>query len=399
MQNLLYAYQGMKTKLPSPQDLDRSSILEQKICREIEANQGMLGFEKYMQLCLYADNLGYYASGRTIFGEQGDFVTSSEQSTLYAQTFVAHLQKLASQFDRFNIVEVGAGSGRFASQFLTHAASSGLAIQQYYIVEKSAGLRERQQQCITSEVPIQRSLVQWVDGLATPLNNAVVIVNEVIDALPVCLLTIKNKQIYQRCVMRNHKQEFAYTDKPAEQTLAAIVRETLADTPIFNLPYTYHTEICVLLPNFIEQIATLVQQGIFFFIDYGYPRQEYYHEQRSMGTLLCHYDNVAHDNPLVWPGLQDISSNVDFTALADAGVQAGLELNTYTTQAHFLLASDLLAKLGSPTNEHQLLQNSQELKRLMLPSEMGERFQVMVFTKHTQLRRDQFSTRDLSHRL
>ncbi len=391
----------MKTKLPQPNspDLDRSKKLQQKISQEMLANEGLLSFERYMELCLYAEDLGYYTSEQAIFGEQGDFVTSPERSALFARAFAAHLQSLPTRFDELHIIEIGAGSGIFAAQLLKQLANSGVPVKQYLIVEKSAALRLRQQAFLNAEVPDQRSLVQWVDSIADPVTNAVVIANEVIDALPVRLLTIKNRQVQERCVQLDSERQFCFTDISAEQSLVATVYAILENSPVLSAKRAYHTEICLRLTGFVQQIASLVQQGIFFFIDYGYPRSEYYLAQRSMGTLLCHYKNTAHDNPLIWPGLQDISSNVDFTALAHAGIRAGLELNSYGTQAHFLLASNILASIEKEASEKELLHTSQQLKHLMLPSEMGERFQVMTFTKNMTLEHDQFTTRDLSHRL
>ena len=391
----------MKTKLPQPnaQDLNRSIKLQQKILQEMEANGGLLSFERYMELCLYTEDLGYYTSNHAIFGEQGDFVTSSERSALFAQAFAAHLKSLPTRFDELNIIEFGAGSGLFAAQLLERLAISGVPVKQYFIVEKSAALCVRQQNYLNTAIPEQSSLVQWVDSIADPVTNAVVIANEVIDALPVRLLTIKNRQIQERYVRRDSDQEFVFTNIPADESLIAAVHTILENLLDFSVDKSYHTEICMRLPGFIQQMASLVQQGIFFLIDYGYPRSEYYFAQRSMGTLLCHYKNNAHDNPLIWPGLQDISSNVDFTALADAGIQAGLKLNSYSTQAHFLLASNILETIESDASEQELLRKSQQLKHLMLPSEMGERFQVMTFTKNMTLEHDQFTTRDLSHRL
>ena len=389
------------TSLPTPEqkDLQRSSELARQICQEIEASQGTLTFERYMHMCLYTENLGYYTGNRPIFGEQGDFVTSSEKSAFFAKAFVGHLLRLPSQLDNFSIVEIGAGSGRFAAQLLTELAIANISIEQYYIVEKSATLRARQQEYLTAALPAESSLVQWIETLDEPIDNAVVIANEVIDALPVHLITLQKRKIFERCVQWNAENGFSFASIPADKNLTAVLQGILESLSISDAEQSYHTEICLQLHDFVQQIAALVQQGIFFFIDYGYPRAEYYHEQRNMGTLLCHYQNLVHDNPLIWPGLQDISCNVDFTALANAASQSGLELNSYGTQAHFLLASEILTNIDNEISEQEYLRISQQLKQLMLPSEMGERFQVMVFTKHMTLNRDQFTTRDLSHRL
>ena len=391
----------MKTKLPEPDqpDRERSLKLERQICREIEANCGTLGFDRYMEMCLYTEQIGYYTSDHAIFGEQGDFVTSSEKSVLFARAIAAHLLNLPSEFRQFNIIEIGAGSGRFAAQLLAGLAETDLSIQQYSIIEKSSTLRARQQHYLQTAVPELYTKLDWQDTAAAPVANAVIIANEVIDALPVRLLTVQNQQVFERCVQRNANHKFEFVDVPADKSFTTIVQETLEGTMVLKSKRPYHTEICLQLTDFVQQIASLVHRGIFFFIDYGYPRAEYYLEQRAMGTLLCHYKNVAHENPLIWPGLQDISSNVEFTALANAGIQAGLQLNSYSTQAHFLLASNILANLEQAMSNQEFLRCSQQLKHLILPNEMGERFQVMTFTKSLGLDCDQFTIRDLSHRL
>ena len=391
----------MRTTLPAPtqDDRDRSLALEQIIRQEMAVSDDMLTFERYMQLCLYAEDLGYYTSGQAIFGEHGDFVTSSEKSAYFAKAFVAHLIGIQTQLNSFCIVEIGAGSGRFAAQLLTEIKNTKLSVSEYYIVEKSATLRLRQQEYLAELLPEESQLVTWRETFDAPIANAVVIANEVIDALPVRLVTVNNQAMMERRIQWDTENGFEFVGVIADQGLTNAAQEVLENTSVLNLQQPYDTEICMQLPDFIQQIASYVRQGIFFFIDYGYPRSEYYHVQRTMGTLLCHYKNLAHDNPLIWPGLQDISSNVDFTALVNAGVQNGLELNCYCTQAHFLLASNILAVIENETATENLLQSSQQLKQLIMPNEMGERFQVMIFTKGITLDQDQFTTKDLSHRL
>ena len=391
----------MRTELATPDqpDLDRSLELEQQIRQEMAANQGRLTFERYMQLCLYTEKLGYYTSDQPIFGEEGDFVTSSEKSAYFAIAFARHLEAIQTQLKDFYIIEVGAGSGRFAAQLIAELRRAKISINGYYIVETSAKLRTRQQEHLSVALPKGSPPVQWTETFSEPLPNAVVIANEVIDALPVRLLTLVDQAIHERYVHWKPDEGFSYISIKADEQMVTKVRETLDDATNLGVEQPYHTEICFQLSGFIKQIASFVQRGIFFFIDYGYPRNEYYHVQRTMGTLLCHYKNVAHENPLIWPGLQDISCNVDFTALANAGIQAGLDLNCYGTQTHFLLASNILTTIENEISGRELLHSSQQLKQLMMPNEMGERFQVMTFTKCLMLDHEQFTTRDLSYRL
>ena len=389
----------MKSDLPqpSPQEIERSTELQKFICGEIANCHGSISFERFMQLCLYANELGYYTSGGHIFGEQGDFVTSSERGNLFAQAFVAHLIAIQEQLKDFNIIEIGAGSGRFAVQLFSQLKTVGLTPDNYYIIETSAALRKRQQEYLSAELRQDIQRIKWLDQIDATIARAVVIANEVLDALPVRLFTAQNSDVLERRVQVNTERGFEFVTISAEQSLRDIVQKCLPTQVLDELDQPYHSEICVEISNFIQQIAASVDQGIFFFVDYGYPRSEYYHVQRTMGTLLCHYRHRAHDDPLRWPGLQDLSCNVDFTALAEAGTRAGLELNCYGTQAHFLLASNFLANIEN--QQQDTLRNNNQLKQLMMPGEMGERFQVMVFTKQLALDNYQFTIRDLCHRL
>ena len=393
----LYLVMKAELPLPSPQELERSTELQQLICAEIDSHHGNINFERYMQRCLYAERLGYYTNGGTIFGEQGDFVTSSERGDFFAQAFAAHLSAIQGQLKNFNIIEIGAGSGRFAAQLFRQLKDIDLSPENYYIVETSAALRNRQKEYLAKKLPHDIQRIQWIKKFDAPIANAVVIANEVLDALPVRLFSVENKNLLERRVQCSAEQGLEFALVPAQQSLREIIQKRLPEQLLDELDRPYYSEVCMQIENFVQQIAASVDQGIFFFIDYGYPQSEYYHVQRTMGTLLCHYRHRVHDDPLRWPGLQDISCNVDFTALADVGIEAGLDLNCYGTQAHFLLASNFLANIE---NQHQdALCNSNQIKQLIMPNEMGERFQVMVFTKKLELDNYQFVTRDLRHRL
>lgn len=382
----------MSPFIPSQIERERSHELQELIRTEMTASQGTITFERYMELCLYADELGYYACGQSIFGEQGDFVTSSELDDSFAKAFADHLISIKSQLPSYSLIEIGAGSGRFAAQLLTELKKQNHLPLRYYIVETSAALRKAQQEYLEATLEDEASLLKWALNFTQPISCAVVVANEVIDALPVRLLSVHKGEIFERCIQWSKQRRFEFVCTPADEWLKELTQSLLLDRQIWQLQQSYETEICVRLPSFIQQITSFVDQGILFFVDYGYPRSEYYHVQRNMGTLLCHYRHRAQENPLIWPGLQDISCNVDFTAIVEAGTQAGLCLESYSTQAQFMLASNFIKKLEGE------LQNSSSLKQLMLPGAMGERFQVMVFSKQLSIAH-QFATRDLSHRL
>lgn len=383
--------------IPSEEEQRRSQQCAQLIANEINQQKAPISFERYMQLSLYADNIGYYESAGEIFGEKGDFTTSPERSNFFAAAFAEHINKIKHPLGKFSIIEIGAGSGKFAADLIQAMEQNNCLPACYYIVEKSAALRQRQKLYL-SELQLDCD-IQWIEEVTTVIDSAVVIANEVLDALPVKLLSVENNNIFERCVTLNDDGDFQFVDVVAGENLSAVMRERLPDAVLNNKKGAYRCDVNLLLDDFIEQIASFVNQGIFFYIDYGYARSEYYHEQRSMGTLICHYRHVANEQPLLWPGLQDISCNVDFTAVAESSVRCGLSINAYSTQAHFLLASEALEKISTQNQDVQTLAQQAEIKRLMMPAEMGERFQVMVLTKNIEFPANQFTSRDLLHRL
>ena len=391
----------MKNHLPNPTpaELERSISLQEIIVDEMRQCGGMISFAQYMELCLYTPELGYYASDNPIFGATGDFVTSANFSNHFAQTFVHHLEAIEEDLSKYTFIEIGAGSGELAYQILSSLIEKGLESIDYCIVEISASLRQRQKQKLQPLLKQANININWCAAIDRHYTHAFLLANEVIDALPVRLISLDQQGIKERCVKFNADKQLEFCQADFDQDTQNIIGQRLPETILNNSTDTYITEINTELVNFIKQIATFVEQGVLFFIDYGYPRTEYYHPQRAMGTLLCHYKHLAHDNPLLWPGLQDISINVDFTALAEAGVQADLELNSYGTQASFILASNYLQSLQGCVDNGAELEINTQIKNLIMPSAMGERFQIMAFTKNIELDIGQFVARDLSHRL
>ncbi len=389
----------MHVEMPTPSDEEkqRSQRCQQVIVNEIHRKKQAISFQRYMYLCLYAKEVGYYESGSDIFGAKGDFTTSPENSSFFATAFAAHIKKIKQQLETFSVIEVGAGSGKFAADLIQAMKQEDCLPQCYYIVEKSAALRRRQKDYLAA---IQKDCkIEWVEDINEPIERGVVIANEVLDALPVTLVSVEGNSILERCVSADENGNLHFSDFPADENLKNLISERLPESVLNKSGGSYQCDINLKLDEFIRKIASFVNQGIFFYIDYGYARQEYYHEQRSMGTLICHYRHVANEQPLLWPGLQDISCNVDFTALAEAGTDCGLHVSSYSTQAHFLLASNALEKFLTNSEGVDVLEHQAEIKRLMMPAEMGERFQVMVLTKNIEFASNQFTNRDMLHRL
>ncbi|MDW3096066.1 MAG: SAM-dependent methyltransferase [Gammaproteobacteria bacterium] len=383
--------------IPSDSEKQRSRRCQQIIVDEIKHNQQPISFQRYMQLCLYTEEVGYYESNSDIFGSKGDFTTSPENGNFFAVAFAAHINKIKQQLNTFSVIEVGAGSGKFAADLIQAMKQNDCLPQCYYIVEKSAALRRRQKQYLASAQ--SDCNIVWIENLDEPIECGVVIANEVLDALPVTLVSVLKNSVSERCVALDEKGDLRFVDIPAIEYLSNLIGERLPSSVLNKSGSPYQCDINLLLDDFIQQITSFVKQGIFFYIDYGYARHEYYHEQRSMGTLICHYQHVANEQPLLWPGLQDISCNVDFTALAEAGTHCDLQVNSYSTQAHFLLASDALEKYLTEDKYVNVIERKAEIKRLMMPAEMGERFQAMVLTKNIDFKSNQFTTKNMLHRL
>jgi SAM-dependent MidA family methyltransferase len=388
---------NIEMPIPTSEEQQRSHRCKQMIVDEIKHNKSPISFERYMQMCLYTEKIGYYESASEIFGSKGDFTTSPERSNFFATAFAEHINKIKPQLETFSIIEIGAGSGKFAADMIHALKLNDCLPQRYYIVEKSAALRQRQKLYLAQNKPACE--IEWIEDLTTPIDCGVVIANEVLDALPVTLASVNNNTISERCVKVDDSGNFQFINIPANDSLAEIMRQRIPKQVFDTVTEPYQCDVNLLLDGFIEKIASFVKQGIFFYIDYGYARSEYYHEQRSMGTLICHYRHVANEQPLLWPGLQDISCNVDFTALAEASVRCALNINSYSTQAHFLLASNALEKVATDNTDVMTLEQQAEIKRLIMPSEMGERFQVMVLTKKLEFMPEQFTSRDMLHRL
>ena len=388
---------NIEMPIPTKEEQQRSQRCKQMIVDEIHSHQSPMGFERYMQLCLYAEKIGYYESASEIFGSKGDFTTSPERSNFFAAAFAEHIDKVKHQLGVFSMIEIGAGSGKFAADLIHALKLNDCLPQRYYIVEKSAALRQRQKSYL-AKIQLECE-IEWLEEITTPIDSAIVIANEVLDALPVALVSVQNNTISERCVEVDKCGNFQFINLPAKDNLSQIMRQRLPKEVLNTTSKPYECDVNLLLDDFIEKIASFVNQGIFFYIDYGYARSEYYHQQRTMGTLICHYRHVANEQPLLWPGLQDISCNVDFTALAEASVRCGLSINSYSTQAHFLLASRALEKVMTNSLDMISLEQQAEIKRLMMPAEMGERFQVMVLTKKIEFSPEQFTSRDMLHRL
>ena len=369
---------------PSADAIAHSDRLCACIEQEILHHGGFISFARYMELALYAPGLGYYSAGSAKLGAEGDFVTAPEISPLFGHTLAQQISDLLSP-DMPDVFELGAGSGKLACDLLAELDSLGKLPAHYLILEPSAELRARQQKMLDARAPRHTGRVQWLDALPEKFCGTI-LANEVLDALPVHLVVWRggvDGGIFERCVVRSSPYRFAWEDRPAAG--AVLEAATEIEDAIGALPAgsDYVSEINLAAQSLVASLASSLERGVILFVDYGFPRREYYHPQRSMGTLMCHYRHRAHGDPFYLPGLQDITAHVDFTAVNDAATDAGLACLGYATQAQFLIdcgITEVLARV-SPDDPARYLPLASSAQTLLSPSEMGELFKVIAFGK------------------
>ncbi|MDH5392385.1 MAG: SAM-dependent methyltransferase [Gammaproteobacteria bacterium] len=373
---------------PAAEQKTHSQKLQQKMIEAIRDSDGSIGFDRYMAMALYQPGLGYYAAGAQKFGAAGDFITSPEVSPLFAQCLARQIQQAMVALPDAVVIEFGAGSGALATDLLLALESSGSLPQAYWIVEVSAELQQRQQQRLKQKCAQLLDRVVWLQQLPDESVNAVVIANEVLDAMPVRAFEKQNGELFERKVSEN-KHELSWLNMPADESLKAALKEIEASTEQ-PLPENYRSEFNPSLKPWLSSVAAMLKNGLVLLIDYGYDASEYYSAEREMGTMMCYYRHRAHDNVFFYPGLQDITAFVDFTALAESAFDCGFEVMGYTTQAQFLFGCGLaeifenkMAQLSADSVKQQL-HLSQQVKTLTLPGEMGERFKVMALGKNCQ---------------
>jgi SAM-dependent MidA family methyltransferase len=378
---------------PPPEAAALSAALVRKIRAEIGASGGWLPFERFMDMALYAPALGYYSAGSTKLGPAGDFITAPELSPLFGRCMARQLDELLrAGFDR--VLEIGGGSGALAVHVLKAQASSGLLPDRYSILEVSAELRERQRTRMASSAPGVAERVEWIDRLPSGAR-AVIFGNEVLDAIPTNVVRVRG------AILEELGLAVGDDGESLEREYRPARGELLAAAEALRLPEGYETEINLRARAFVKSLAAAIESGVVLFIDYGYSAAEYYHPQRSRGTLMCHYRHRAHEDPLILLGLQDITAHVDFTAIADAALEAGMSVLGYTTQADFLVNCGIAGLLAQaePTDLRSYVPLAGEAQKLLSPAQMGERFKVLALGKNVSRPLIGFSRGDRTHTL
>ena len=367
------------------------------IRKAIAAAGGWLSFEDYMDLALYAPGLGYYSAGARKFGDGGDFTTAPEISQLFGACIAAQCAQVLTALPGGSILEIGAGSGRLAADVLLRLERSGQLPAAYSILEISADLRARQQRHLGERAPHLLQRVRWLDAPPAEDYHGVVIANEVLDALPVARFRWSRARTEELGVVQDGLQ-FAWAPVPAGEAMVMTVRE-LAAAAGQAWDDGYVSEYCPRLPAWTASVTRTLEKGAVLWFDYGLPRRQYYLPERRDGTLLCHFRQRAHDDPLALPGLQDITAWVDYTAVAEAGAQAGFGLGGFTTQTYFLAGNGIdgesqVLAAGDPLAAAKL---ARQARQLMLPGEMGESFKAMAWLRGLELPLAGFALRDLCH--
>ena len=377
---------------PDPLNAERSRTLTNLIKQEMSSLNGVMSFSRFMELALYHPTLGYYNSDSFTLGSQGDFTTSPEISPVFAKTIAKWFGDALYHIENGSVLEFGAGTGRFAGDVLNALACLNKAPKQYYIYEPNAGLRLKQQTYLAAQYPTQFNQIHWLEKLPQQFDG-IIFANEVLDALPVHRLRMGDNGMMERCVSWRDDQ-FCWVDQPCTTAITHAVNQNEA---LLHAAVGYETEVNLSIPDFIQSAAHCLRKGVVLFIDYGYGQFEYYRPERKNGTLTCFYKHHHHHDPLVIPGLQDITAHVDFTYVAENSVNNGLSLLGYTTQAGFLLENgltDVIIAEEKSLDDVASINLRQTVKTLTMPTEMGEIIKVIAFSKGVEMEMPGFQLQD-----
>jgi SAM-dependent MidA family methyltransferase len=377
--------------LPEPDAAARqhSARVSGALREQIEKAGGFLPFRDWMNTALYAPGLGYYAAGARKFGPDGDFVTAPELTPLFGRTLATDVAAIISASEARHVLELGAGSGKLARDILTGLDALGAKVQRYSIVEVSADLAERQRETLKGD-----ARVQWQTALPSNVDGAIVM-NEVLDALPPDIVSRRSGAWFERGVAL-YEGKFMWAESP----LADAQLQALAEAR-FPPDGDYTSEINRNAERLVDDLGQRLRSGAMLIIDYGFPAHEFYHPQRGAGTVMAHYRHRATSDPFLWPGLADVTTHVDFSAIAAAGERAGLHVAGYTSQAAYLIGAGLLDHLldaGDPESAGYL-RHTANVQKLTSPAEMGELFKCLVLARTNILNLRGFTLSNQARRL
>ena len=345
---------------------------------DLLTTRGEILFVEFMHHALYAPDFGYYTTSFPQLGISGDFVTAPLLTPLFGQTLALQCLAILSELDNPNLFEFGAGTGQLCIDILTHLDKLNCLPLNYFILEVSGHLRDYQQALINKQIPHLANRIHWLSQWPKQPFSGVILANEVLDAMPVHRFLRDETGIYDSVIALNEQGELIEGFKPC--TNPQLIDYVQQYIPADSGPY--QSEVNFFLDGWLAECSAMLQEGVMFIIDYGFPRAEYYHPERKLGTLMCHHRHKAHANPLIHVGEKDITAHVDFSHVAEAADRAGFDIAGYTNQASFLLAAGLPSLLDAIDNEHERIKAVQAVKQLIQPHEMGELFKVMALTKN-----------------
>lgn len=389
---------------PGPFEIEHSAELSRLIAQRIVHAGGWISFDEYMELALYAPGLGYYSAGAQKFGEQGDFTTSPEVSPLFAQTLARPIAKLIDDIPNAKIIEFGAGSGKLAVDLLLALQRQNVLPHEYLIVELSGELRQRQTEIIQQKIPHLMPRVKWLSALPDEPLDAIVIANEVLDAMPIKRFRLQGEESQELGVSLINQN---ITDAAQAmfclhyKTTGSELSKQIGALNINANEVNYYSEMNLRINPWIKLLAQSLSKAAVYIIDYGYTRKEYYAEERHMGTFIGYYRHRSLDAPLWYPGLQDLTAFVDFTEVAEAAIAHGFDVDGFTSQGNFLMNAGLVEVVESSvySSEIERLKIVQQMKTLSLPGEMGESFKVIGLSKGLDKNIPGFEVRDQRYSL
>lgn len=362
---------------------------------------GVIPFSNFMKMALYTPAMGYYVAGQRRFGADGDFVTAPELGDVFGRCLARQVAEVLTALDGDgDVLEFGAGSGRLAVSLINRLESLDALPERYLILETSPDLQLRQQEMVRQQIPQHFGRFSWLDRMPEKAINGVIVANEVLDAMPVEMFAVDDEGIAQQYLVKTVDDGFQWDCRQAAGKLVEQIDR-------LDLPAGYSSELNPAVDGWVAMLANALTQGVVLLIDYGFPRHEYYHPQRTGGTLMCHYRHHSHPDPLALVGIQDITAHVDFTAVAEAAVAAEMDVLGYTTQANFLLGSGLTEMMvmddekddENDTLTKQQLSMNHEIQLLTSPAEMGELFKVIALGKNYHHQLSGFGFSDLRGKL
>ena len=382
----------MTLPLPSPAAQQSSANLQTLLAEEIKKHRNWIPFSRFMELVLYAPQYGYYTGGSHKIGNDGDFITAPTLTPLFARTLARQLQELLPQ-TAGNIYEFGAGTGQLAADLLNNLSDG---INRYYIIEISPELAARQKDLIQTLAPQAAQKIVHLSALPETFDG-IIIGNEVLDAMPVEIIRKDEGGSFEHVGVCLDNDRFTYLARPLHDLQLSALASLYF--PKISSPYT--SELHPQQYAFIRTLASRLEHGCMIFIDYGFDAAQYYHPQRNQGTLIGHYRHHVIHNPFDFIGLADLTSHVNFTDIAQAGTDAGLDLIGYLPQSHFLLnlgITELLAQTGQ-TDSAAYIREAAAVQKLIDQHEMGELFKVIAFGKNINIDWTGFCFGDICHKL